>query len=47
MSIDLRLSEMSLTEKLRTMEALWDDLCHLGENKPPYWHEAVLNKRSE
>ena len=28
MGVALKLDEMSLDEKLQTMEILWDDLCH-------------------
>jgi putative addiction module component (TIGR02574 family) len=46
--IDLALSELSFTEKLNLMEALWADLCRDEEKlKSPAWHEAVLKDRAE
>jgi hypothetical protein len=34
---------MSREDKLRAMEALWDDLCHDGvEPDSPAWHEMAL-----
>ena len=37
---------MSLKEKLMTMEALWDDLCHEEkEVNSPEWHKPVLEQR--
>ncbi len=46
MAVTLPLHEMSLSEKLRAMEALWEDLSRNsnGLNSPP-WHEAALKKR--
>jgi putative addiction module component (TIGR02574 family) len=42
----LPLDEMTVSEKLSTMETLWDDLCHRAEDIPsPAWHEDVLSKR--
>ena len=46
MNVDLKIKEMSLQEKLMTMEALWDDLCHNEKDvKSPDWHENVLKER--
>ena len=40
------LKRMSVPEKLRMMEALWDDLCRAEEDIPvPDWHKAVLDER--
>jgi len=37
---------MSLTEKLETMEMLWDDLAHHVQNvAAPEWHTEVLAAR--
>ena len=47
MSINLPLSKMSLSDKLSTMEALWQDLCRASENACPSWHEVVLAKREK
>jgi len=46
MNISLQIKEMSLKEKLMTMEALWDDLCHEEERlDSPDWHKPVLEQR--
>jgi hypothetical protein len=38
--------KMSTSERLRTMEALWEVLCHESqEQKSPEWHRAVLAER--
>jgi hypothetical protein len=37
---------MSVEEKLRAMELLWDDLCNkAGGVTSPAWHEDVLAER--
>lgn len=37
---------MTLEEKLRAMEALWDDLCQREEDVPvPQWHKDLLDER--
>ena len=42
------IQKMSTSERLATMEKLWDALCHEGtEPASPAWHEAVLAKRKE
>jgi len=47
MSVVLELDRMSLKEKLRTMEALWDDLCRTEEAIPvPQWHRELLDERA-
>ncbi|MDA7916166.1 addiction module protein [Verrucomicrobia bacterium] len=39
MNVDLPLREMSLADKLRTMEALWADLSREDSGfTPPEWH---------
>lgn len=40
--------EMSTTERLQAMEALWDALCHDTESPgSPEWHRDILaNRRS-
>jgi hypothetical protein len=43
-TVDLK--EMSLSDKLRLMEALWDDLCRQEANIPvPEWQKQVLDER--
>lgn len=42
----ISLEDMTLEEKLRTMEALWDDLSRRAEGVPaPAWHGEVLLDR--
>ncbi len=46
MPIDLPLEKMSVEEKLRAMESLWDDLCNkAGTISSPGWHGNVLAER--
>jgi len=40
------IKQMSLLERLQTMELIWDSLRHDLEEAPsPDWHEAVLASR--
>lgn len=44
--IAAEIQKMSNPERLRTMEALWDALCHDSEQpQSPEWHCAVLADR--
>ena len=46
MAAVLEIERMTLEEKLRVMEALWDDLCRREETVPvPQWHKDVLDER--
>jgi hypothetical protein len=46
MASTLPLEKMSVDEKLRAMELLWDDLCKKAESMAsPAWHEGVLAER--
>jgi hypothetical protein len=46
MDLTLPLNEMTVAEKLRVMEMLWDDLSRNPEDIPiPAWHEEVLAVR--
>ena len=46
MSNTLRLDAMSTADKLRTMEAIWEDLSRNEANvESPAWHEQVLKER--
>ena len=46
MASTLPLEKMSVEEKLRAMELLWDDLCRqAGGVSSPDWHEDVLAQR--
>lgn len=39
---------MSTVERLAAMEALWDALCHEGqEPASPEWHDQVLRERRQ
>jgi len=40
------IEKMTHTERLQTMEALWDALCHeKSEPESPQWHENILVER--
>lgn len=46
MSTVIQIDQMTLEEKLRAMEALWDDLCRREEDVPvPRWHKDLLDER--
>ena len=46
MPITLPLEEMTLTEKLDAMEALWVDLSRDSKHfESPVWHASVLRER--
>jgi hypothetical protein len=46
MATPLPLEKMSMEEKLRAMELLWDDLCNTaGDMTSPIWHGDVLAER--
>lgn len=46
MAAELEIDRMTLAEKLRAMEALWDDLCRREESVPvPQWHKDILDER--
>lgn len=46
MSTMLQIAQMTLEEKLRAMEALWDDLCQREEDvSVPEWHRELLDER--
>ena len=48
MSVTLPLNEMSLPEKLRVMEALWEDLSRNSDAlDSPAWHDTVLQEREK
>jgi hypothetical protein len=46
MGMAISVENMSIEEKIQTMEIIWDDLCNKadGISSPP-WHEKVLNER--
>jgi hypothetical protein len=44
----LPLEQMTIEDKMRTMEALWDDLCrHSDEFNSPNWHHDILAEREQ
>jgi len=46
MNVEINLEQISVSEKLRIMELLWDDLCNNESDIPsPQWHEIVLMER--
>lgn len=48
MNTELEFEQMSISDKLRIMELLWDDLCHTESKIPsPQWHEDILLEREE
>jgi len=48
MEVALPLEQMTTAEKLRVLEAVWEDLCRTPENVPsPAWHEDLLRAREE
>ncbi len=48
MNITAQLDQLSTSEKLQTMEYLWDDLCRYADAVPsPAWHGEVLSQREK
>ena len=45
MDITFKLNKMSVKEKLRAMELIWDDLCHTSDFTSPGWHKDILAER--
>ena len=46
MSLQLPIGQMTMAEKLRIMEELWDDLRKRAEGVPvPQWHKDLLDER--
>lgn len=46
MATQFHIEQMSLAEKLRMMEALWEDLSRRVADVPvPQWHKDVLDER--
>lgn len=44
----IAIDQMTTAEKIRTMEDIWDDLCHHAEEvSSPSWHKDVLSRREE
>lgn len=48
MSVAIKLEQMTIADKISTMEYLWDDLCrHASETLSPAWHGDLLAQREE
>ncbi len=48
MEITSALEHMSIEEKIRAMETIWDDLCKKADSiSSPSWHKDVLADREE
>jgi hypothetical protein len=48
MDLALPLDQMTIDEKLRALQEIWEDLCHTSEDIPsPAWHADVLAAREE
>ena len=48
MEITLPLEQMSIEEKIQTMEIIWNDLCkRAGSISSPSWHKSILKEREE
>jgi hypothetical protein len=45
MATEFQLEQMTLPEKLRLMEALWEDLCRHDGVTMPEWHKETLDER--
>jgi hypothetical protein len=46
MNVALPLDCMTISDKLRTMEVLWDDLCRRSDDlQSPQWHSDILAER--
>ncbi len=44
--VELRLEELTFSQKLDIMEAIWEDLSHDQTSfESPGWHEAILKER--
>ena len=48
MELALPLNQMTLSDKLRMMEQLWEDLCRDPQSIPsPAWHGEILQARAK
>lgn len=48
MNITLLIEQMSIEEKIRAMETIWDDLCKQADSLlSPSWHAKVLHEREK
>ena len=48
MELTLPLKKMTVSDKMRALEEIWDDLCRCAEEIPsPAWHADVLGARQK
>jgi len=48
MAENISLENLSLADKIRLIERLWDDVCRVsGDVRSPEWHQAVLEERTK
>lgn len=48
MAVAIHLNKMTISDKLRTLEDIWDDLRRTPEDIPsPSWHADVLHAREK
>ena len=47
MDISSQVSQMTIEEKLQTMELLWNNLCQASDFSSPDWHKDILAEREE
>lgn len=48
MVITLPLEQMSIEEKIQTMETIWDNLCKKADSlSSPTWHKNILREREK
>ena len=48
MGITLPLEQMSIEEKIQTMETIWDSLCKKADSlSSPSWHKNILHEREK
>jgi putative addiction module component (TIGR02574 family) len=46
MSVEIPLDNLSVSEKVRLLERVWDSLCtESGDVRSPEWHREVLETR--
>ena len=46
MSVELPIDTLSVSEKVRSLERVWDSLCsESGDVRSPEWHREVLETR--
>jgi len=48
MKAEINFEQMTIIDKLRIMELLWDDLCRTESEIPsPQWHKQILMEREK